>query len=71
MRSFQTSTKIILIHGNGGATASDHWFPWVRNELEKASGYYEHADQGHFGGDEKHIKTTFPELLKALLPKIQ
>lgn len=181
--------KIILIHGNGGATAEDHWFPWAKRELEKAgftvitknfpdpvlarekywlpfikklgadkqtilighssgavaamryaqtyhilgsvlisvnytdlgdeqekaSGYYDHPwnwsairnnqnwiiqfastddpyipigqpryihkkldteyyeynNQGHFGGDEKHIKTTFPELLQAFLSKIQ
>lgn len=104
---------------------ADHWFPWIRNELEKAgfmvvaknfpdsqlarekywlaiknnqrwiiqfastddpyipieqpryiheklnTEYYEHTDQGHFGGDEKHVKATFPELLQALLPKIQ
>ena len=25
--------KIILIHGNGGATGKDHWFPWLTKEL--------------------------------------
>lgn len=24
-----------MIHGNGGATVDDHWFPWVKHELEK------------------------------------
>lgn len=27
--------KIIFIHGNGGATANDHWFPWLRTQLLK------------------------------------
>lgn len=27
--------KIILIHGNGGATANDHWFPWLKTQLQK------------------------------------
>lgn len=27
--------KIILIHGNGGSTVNDNWFPYVKNELEK------------------------------------
>ena len=27
--------KILLIHGNGGATGRDHWFPWVKERLEQ------------------------------------
>lgn len=27
--------KVILIHGNGGATASGLWFPYVKNRLEE------------------------------------
>lgn len=27
--------KIIIIHGNGGATGSIHWFPYAKKELEK------------------------------------
>ncbi len=30
--------KIILIHGNGGGTGTDNWFPYVKNNLE-AKGY--------------------------------
>ena len=26
--------KIILVHGNGGGTANDHWFPYVKDALE-------------------------------------
>lgn len=26
--------KIILIHGNGGGTGQDNWFPYVKKELE-------------------------------------
>ena len=26
-------TKVILIHGNGGSTAGDHWLPWLEREL--------------------------------------
>lgn len=29
--------KIILIHGNGGGKASDSWFPYVKEQLEKYS----------------------------------
>lgn len=29
-----TKPKIILIPGNGGGTTNDHWFPYVRDELE-------------------------------------
>lgn len=29
-----TLPKIILIHGNGGSTVSDNWFPSVKKELE-------------------------------------
>ena len=29
--------KIILLHGNGKSTINDHWFPYVKSELEKAS----------------------------------
>lgn len=25
--------KIILIHGNGGATVNDHWFPYIQKNL--------------------------------------
>lgn len=25
--------KVILIHGNGGSTVNDNWFPWVRDNL--------------------------------------
>jgi uncharacterized protein len=25
--------KAILIHGNGGCTAADHWLPWLEREL--------------------------------------
>lgn len=28
------ATRIILIHGNGGSTVNDNWFPYVRKELE-------------------------------------
>ena len=31
-----SKVKAILIHGNGGGKVSFHWFPWVKNELEKA-----------------------------------
>lgn len=27
--------KVIMIHGNGGGNGSLHWFPWVKQELEK------------------------------------
>lgn len=27
--------KIIFIHGNGGGTGHDNWFPWCVNELKK------------------------------------
>ena len=27
--------KVILIHGNGGSTINDTWFPYVKSELEK------------------------------------
>lgn len=27
--------KVIFIHGNGGGTAKDNWFPYVKRELEK------------------------------------
>ncbi len=26
--------KVILIHGNGGSTPHDNWFPWVKDQLE-------------------------------------
>jgi len=28
------SIKVIFIHGNGGSTINDNWFPWVKKELE-------------------------------------
>ena len=28
--------KIILIHGNGGSTADNHWFPVVAEQLRKS-----------------------------------
>jgi len=30
-----TNLKVILIHGNGGGTAKDHWFPYVVEKLKK------------------------------------
>ena len=30
-----TLPKIILIHGNGGSTTEDNWFPYVKKELKK------------------------------------
>lgn len=26
--------KVILIHGNGGGTGQDHWFPYIQRELK-------------------------------------
>lgn len=31
-----SSARVILIHGNGGGTGSDHWFPAVQRDLEEA-----------------------------------
>lgn len=28
--------RVVLIHGNGGGTGQDHWFPYVKEVLEKA-----------------------------------
>ena len=28
-------TKVILIHGNGGGTGKDNWFPYLKKELKK------------------------------------
>ena len=39
--------KIILLHGNGGSTVDDNWFPYVKKELEKL--------------DIKVIAKTFPD----------
>ena len=30
-----TKIKIIFIHGNGGCTPQDNWFPYLKTELEK------------------------------------
>lgn len=27
--------RVILIHGNGGGTGQDNWFPWLKAELQK------------------------------------
>ena len=27
--------KVILIHGNGGGTGQDNWFPYVKKQLEE------------------------------------
>lgn len=27
--------KVILIHGNGGGSGQDNWFPWLKAELKK------------------------------------
>ncbi len=43
--------KIILIHGNGGGTNQDHWFPWVKIELQKL--------------DLKVLSPNFPDPIKA------
>ena len=32
--SCPASKKIILIHGNGGGTGTDYWFPYVKREFE-------------------------------------
>jgi len=29
--------KVIFIHGNGGSTADENWFPSLKKELEKLS----------------------------------
>ncbi len=34
-RARREVTKAILIHGNGGSTAGDHWLPWLERELER------------------------------------
>lgn len=30
-----STLKVILIHGNGGITAQDNWYPYVQKELER------------------------------------
>lgn len=30
-----TKIKVIFIHGNGGSSPDDHWFPYLKTELEK------------------------------------
>lgn len=30
------SPNVILVHGNGGATAEGLWFPWVKSRLEES-----------------------------------
>jgi len=27
--------RVILLHGNGGGTGQDGWFPYIKRELEK------------------------------------
>ncbi len=27
--------KVVIIHGNGGCTADDFWYPWLKVELQK------------------------------------
>jgi predicted alpha/beta hydrolase family esterase len=27
--------RVVLLHGNGGGTGSDQWFPYIKRELEK------------------------------------
>jgi len=34
-KSKQPSRKVILIHGNGGGSAKEHWFPYTKRELGK------------------------------------
>lgn len=43
--------KIILIHGNGGGSGSDNWFPYIKNEMQKF---------GH-----EVISETFPDPVEA------
>jgi predicted alpha/beta hydrolase family esterase len=43
--------KAILIHGNGGSTAGDHWLPWLERELRAL--------------DLDVINHTFPDNVKA------
>ncbi len=31
----QKNLKIILLHGNGGSTVEDNWFPYAKTEFEK------------------------------------
>lgn len=28
-------TRVILLHGNGGGSGEDNWFPWLKYKLEK------------------------------------
>ncbi|MDB5179462.1 MAG: esterase [Candidatus Saccharibacteria bacterium] len=27
-------TRIVLLHGNGGGSGEDNWFPWLKYKLE-------------------------------------
>ena len=31
----KNNIKVILLHGNGNSTLNDHWFPYIKSELEK------------------------------------
>jgi predicted alpha/beta hydrolase family esterase len=35
MSDLSSKIKVIFLHGNGGSTPQDNWFPWVQKELEK------------------------------------
>ncbi len=35
METKTTHIKIILLHGNGGSTVDDNWFPYAKSEFEK------------------------------------
>jgi predicted alpha/beta hydrolase family esterase len=54
--------QVILLHGNGGGTGHDNWFPWLKSELGKLGVACMRYAENHKLGGSVLVSTYYTDL---------